>query len=188
MFERCKAFSSVIVFSPFPLIVRIVRVVLAVIIADRTAAHSGGIQSSAERWNKMALDVFQLPIPLDQPNFMTAPQLALMAAVKADPLPLTRPSPGRAISTGKVTVVYVDSQDTDRKLSPDSHTSLEEVLLDLEAKNFEDGAHVIVRKVQFEHMSPQEQLLSVFDADVSERPWPIHFKLDVRADSLLLLI
>ena len=70
---------------------------------------------------------------------------------------------------GRIKIVYVDRQGTNRKLSPDAHTGLVAVLQRLQSSPYfvEDRtAQIEVQIAKFEDMSAEIQIQSAYDADI----------------------
>ncbi|WRT65752.1 uncharacterized protein IL334_002700 [Kwoniella shivajii] len=124
------------------------------VIADRWASHRHNPLSDS--LNKMAASIFSRPHP---PFFFTPVRLALLSHLEI-PLPPNRIDPQRAL--GRLPkIVYVDRQNTDRKLSKQGHQELSVVLGEMEAL----GKAVVGHK-KMGKLNGREKVESVHDADI----------------------
>lgn len=122
------------------------------IIADRGASTTDPL---VQEWNKMALHALSLP----RPREAFEPLRASMAKhLKTSST--SRKIEGKALK--KIPkVVYVDRQDTSRRLKDDDHEELVEYLRKMEKKGRVEFVHG-----KFGSLGLRDQVMSVLDADV----------------------
>ncbi|WWC60369.1 uncharacterized protein I303_102940 [Kwoniella dejecticola CBS 10117] len=125
-----------------------------IVIADRWASHRHNPLS--DNLNKMAASIFSRPHP---PFFFTPIRHALLNHLEI-PVPKARRDPQRALD--KIPkIVYIDRQDTNRKLSSEGHKELSVVLGEIEALG---KAHVGHKKMG--KLDGRSQIEAVHDADI----------------------
>ena len=122
------------------------------VIADRGASTTDPL---VQEWNKMALHALSLP----RPREAFEPLRASMAKhLKTSST--SRKTAGKALK--KIPkVVYVDRQDTSRRLVDDDHEELVEYLRKMEKKGKVEFVHG-----KFGSLGLKDQVMSVLDADV----------------------
>ncbi|WVQ64967.1 uncharacterized protein L199_003137 [Kwoniella botswanensis] len=125
-----------------------------VVIADRWASHRHNPLSDS--LNKMAASIFSRPHP---PFFFTPIREAFLSHLSI-PLPPNRLDPQRALK-GLPKIVYVDRQNTDRKLSPEGHRELSVVLGEIESIGKATVGHKKLGK-----LGGKEKVEAVHDADI----------------------
>ena len=117
----------------------------------------------------MALNVFEQPLAPSPVNFFLGPQIRTTTALGFPHLPVIRRGHQTSLIDGRIKIVYVDRQGTNRKLSPDAHAGLVAVLERLQSSPYlgEDRtAHIEVQIAKFEDMSAETQIQSAYDADI----------------------
>nr|XP_019050433.1 hypothetical protein I302_00865 [Kwoniella bestiolae CBS 10118]OCF29363.1 hypothetical protein I302_00865 [Kwoniella bestiolae CBS 10118] len=127
-----------------------------VVIVDRYASHRHN--PIANEWNKMALPIFsELPAP--PPPFFTPYREALLHNLGLA-IPPTRQQYGKSLN--KIPkIVYLDRQDTNRKLTEGDHKGLLDVL-----KGLEKERKAVVGVPHLAEMDCRYQVKAVKDADV----------------------
>ncbi|WVR03762.1 hypothetical protein IAU60_000757 [Kwoniella sp. DSM 27419] len=124
------------------------------VIVDRWASHRHN--PLADATNKMQAAVLVRPHP---PFFFTPTRLALFSHLSIE-APPARMEPQRSLRT-MPKIVYVDRQNTDRKLSPQAHAELAVALGEMEAL----GKATVGHK-KMSRLSLREQIEAVADADI----------------------
>lgn len=109
----------------------------------------------------MALGAISLP---HNREFFSPARRALLSSLKIR-APTNRPVHGRKLDQGDVKIVYIDRQDTDRRLSDEAHKDLMAVLDDLEDDDHRWKVDFVRGK--FGDLDIREQIKAVADADVS---------------------
>ncbi|WVQ93474.1 hypothetical protein IAU59_000548 [Kwoniella sp. CBS 9459] len=125
-----------------------------VVIIDRWAAHRHNPLTDAV--NKMSASIFVRPHP---PFFFTPTRLALLSHLSI-PVPPARMEPQRSLRK-LPKIVYVDRQDTGRKLSAEGHAEMAVVLGEMEAVGKATVGHKKMSKLVL-----PEQIEAVADADI----------------------
>ncbi|WWC87964.1 uncharacterized protein L201_002866 [Kwoniella dendrophila CBS 6074] len=124
------------------------------VIADRWASHRHNPLSDS--LNKMAASIFSRPHP---PFFFTPIRTALLSHLEI-PLPQNRRDPQRSL--GKLPkIVYVDRQNTNRKLSNEGHKELSVVLGEIESLGLATVGHKKLGKLR-----GKDKIEAVHDADI----------------------
>ncbi|KAK1924496.1 hypothetical protein DB88DRAFT_490663 [Papiliotrema laurentii] len=116
-----------------------------VAIIDRWVSHRKN--PSADRWNKMSLPIFEQNPPV---GFFESARQTLLETYEIRSPALSAPH-----------VVYVDRQNTDRRLPNETH----DALLDLFAE-FDHSGRVEFKHVVLEDLTPHEQIETVAYADI----------------------
>jgi hypothetical protein len=123
-----------------------------VVIADRGAST---IDPLVQEWNKMALHALSLPRPREAFEPL---RTSMSKYLKTSSI--SRKTAGKALK--KIPkVVYVDRQDTSRRLKEDDHEELVEYLRKMEKKGKVEFVHG-----KFGSLGLRDQVKSVLDADV----------------------
>jgi hypothetical protein len=123
-----------------------------VVIADRGASTTDPL---VQEWNKMALHALSLPRPREAFEPLRASMSKFLKVSTA-----SRKIEGKALK--KIPkVVYVDRQDTSRRLKDEDHEELVEYLKKMEKKGKVEFVHG-----KFGSLGLRDQVKSVLDADV----------------------
>lgn len=122
-----------------------------VAIVDRWASHENN--PVADLWNKMSLPIFEQPL---RPHFFAPARQRLLDHLGVR-LPSTRKAPK---------LVYIDRQNTGRKLSDEIHSGVLRMLDQMSADGLVDAHYVVL-----EDLSPQEQVRAIAGAKVGPA-WP----------------
>ena len=145
-----------------------------VLLIDRLAAEADPL-SQTKIWNKMPLNVFEQPLTSSSVNVFRGPQIRTTSALGFPHLPVIRRGHQMSLIDGRIKIVYVDQQGTNRKLSPNAHAGLVVVLQRLQSSPHfveERTAQTEVQIAKFEDMSAEFQIQSAYDADMlCPRQW-----------------
>jgi protein O-GlcNAc transferase len=127
---------------------------------DRAASHRHN--RKAKLWNKMSLDVFEAPaIAADPRAFGQFWSPLRDRTLRHHGIKLEGTAGPRA---GVPVLGYVDRQKTGRRLTPEVHDGLVQLLEKLHAEGT-----IVFEHLQFEDFTPQQQLSQVAPVDVSRR-------------------
>jgi hypothetical protein len=118
-----------------------------VVIVDRWASHRHN--EEAEKWNKMALPIFEHP---RAPHFFQPARRTLLDRYSISSVLRERPK-----------VVYIDRQSTDRHLRHEDHEDLVAMLGDLNRTRLIEFDHVVL-----ENMTTVAQVEVIADAQVRD--------------------
>ncbi|WWC96890.1 hypothetical protein V866_003765 [Kwoniella sp. B9012] len=127
-----------------------------VVIVDRYASHRHN--PIANEWNKMSLPIFE-ELPSPPPPFFAPYRQKLLRNLHLSQPPV-RAKVGKALDVIPK-IVYLDRQETDRKLSDDDHTGLLEVL-----RNLKKDGKAEVGVPHLSEMGFRNQVKAVKGADI----------------------
>ena len=119
-------------------------------------------------WNQTSLDVLEIPVQATNPfAFWARPRWRIIQHLGLA-IPTLRKKRNKSFNGKQIKVVYLDQQSSDRRLVKEDHDFVLELLESLESQSRgRFGQKLAATVVDVAETSPESQVRSVLDADVS---------------------